>query len=361
MRRKLSLSLVLLLFALPACGDLLDPAAAVVGGQKITFEEVQAGVDHFKQTDRYQELSSEQDSTRVLRQYEQGHLATLVRRAVLEPYARDLGIEVTEDQVDAQMELIRQDFPDEESFQSALAEQALTEEQLEELVRDRLLEQALQAEVASDATPSDAEIQAYYEEHIEDAQEAAIQHVLVEPDQRGLANTIAQRLQNAPSGRVDALFERLARQHSTDPGSAEQGGMLGYAPLSQFVPPFAEAAAELDLGVISDPVETDFGWHVLRVIDRRERSLEEMRPEIAEQLSGPAQEAAWAAWLQQAYEDADVRINPRYGELDFESGQILDADAETIPGGEAPGEGGDPGAPPGFEDEGHSDDDGDDH
>ena len=66
-------------------------------------------------------------------------------------------------------------------------------------------------------------------------------------------------------------FAALAKENSKDPGSKEDGGMLGFFGRNQMVPEFEKAAFELKKGEISAPVQSQFGWHVIKVEDRREK------------------------------------------------------------------------------------------
>jgi peptidyl-prolyl cis-trans isomerase D len=68
-------------------------------------------------------------------------------------------------------------------------------------------------------------------------------------------------------------FAGLAQAASTDTGSGRNGGELGWAPVTNFVPPFAEAAASADIGALVGPVESEFGWHIIQVHDREVRSI----------------------------------------------------------------------------------------
>jgi len=68
-------------------------------------------------------------------------------------------------------------------------------------------------------------------------------------------------------------FAGLAQAASTDTGSGRNGGELGWAPVTNFVPPFAEAAANADIGALVGPVESEFGWHIIQVHDREIRSI----------------------------------------------------------------------------------------
>ena len=85
-----------------------------------------------------------------------------------------------------------------------------------------------------------------------------------------------------------ADFAALAAEHGTD-GTREQGGDLGFFDRSVMVPEFAEAAFGMEVGEVSDPVQTQFGWHLIQVTDERERpvpTLEEVRGELAQSLGG---------------------------------------------------------------------------
>lgn len=332
-RSMVGVALVALLaLAATGCGTLLDPAAAVVHGKKIPIDEVQSAVDDFHESPEYKRLAGEGDGDAITREFEQSYLSQLIRRAVLTPEAKELGIEVTDEEVAEQLEALKAEFPSEGAFEEALREQGLTIDQLEELIHDRQLEEELRAEVTKDVGPSDEEIREHFEANIDRFSETEAQHILVE--ERSLARDIARRLQNAPDNRVDALFAKLAEQHSTDPSNANDAGELGFFSPGEFVPEFEEGAAELEIGEVSDPVQSEFGWHVIRVTDRRPLELDDVADQISAELGGTEEEEAWAAWLRAAYRDADVKVNPRFGEFNLATQQVEDASTRTIPGAE---------------------------
>src|SRR5258705_2132051 len=68
-------------------------------------------------------------------------------------------------------------------------------------------------------------------------------------------------------------FAELAKQKSKDPGAAAEGGDLGYFGKSQMVPEFAEAAFKMKKGEVSDPVKSQFGWHIIKVEDKRTKPV----------------------------------------------------------------------------------------
>ncbi|MDQ4125623.1 MAG: peptidylprolyl isomerase [Actinomycetota bacterium] len=335
MRRMLVVAAAILLVA-PACGDLLDPAAAVVYGDKIAIEEVQRQLDAYVESRGFKQLAAQGDTGALKREFEQGRLTDLIMRAVLTPAAEERGIEVTDQDVQDRIdEFVAAEFDgNAEQLEEALTEQGLTQAQFHEIIHDQILNESLRADVAGDVKPTAEDVQAFYEENRAEYETTRAQHILV--DDRALAEQLASRLQAASGGQVEALFERLAREHSTDPGSARRGGDLGYQPAGTFVAPFEEALAGLDVGEVSDPVRSDFGFHVIRVMDRRVTPLEEVRDDIEDQLAGPAQDEAWSAFLDDLFEEADVEVNPRYGVFDETTFEVVDPDADDIPAGEAP-------------------------
>lgn len=335
MRRPTILFSTVVLLLAPACGELLDPAAAVVNGEKITVDEISAELDRFEESGEFERLAEQGDPQELKRQVEQQILSQEIRRAVLEPKAEELGIEVTDEDIQARLEEVKADFSSEDAFVKTLKEQGLTLEQLEGFLRDNLLEEQLRAEVTKGAGPTDEELQAYYDENIADYEETEAQHILVED--KATAQRIADQLEAAPKGKVDALFARLAKRFSTDQSNADKAGELGYFKAGDFVPPFEKAAAELEIGEISGPVKTKFGFHVIRVTDRRVAAFADVEDELRDELGAGAEDEAWNAFVEEAYAAADVKVNPRYGEFDEDSLQVVDPTAEDVPGAEEGG------------------------
>jgi peptidyl-prolyl cis-trans isomerase C len=131
-----------------------------------------------------------------------------------------------------------------------------------EFERHKALMEALLQD-AGKAAMTDDELHKVYNEAIKQTpneQEVRARHILVATESE--AKDIEAQLKNG------ADFATLAKQKSKDPGAAE-GGELGYFTKDQMVPEFAEAAFKLDKGQISDPVKTQFGWHVIEVEDKR--------------------------------------------------------------------------------------------
>lgn len=110
-------------------------------------------------------------------------------------------------------------------------------------------------------------------------QEYKVSHILVASENE--ARSIRGEL------RRNAKFDKLAKEKSKDPGSSNQGGDLGWTVPSNFVQPFGEAILRLSKGEISDPVETQFGWHIIKLEDSRGLKVpafEEVRPNLEKRL-----------------------------------------------------------------------------
>lgn len=332
MRIPRTAAIPVLALALAACGGAASSAAATVAGERITVEQVENALARFEKTAQFEQLAQQTSPSEARRQFEQGYLSQIIRRHVLLMVAEERGIEVTDREIDQRLDEIRSDFPNEEEFQKAVDQQGLTESQLRGLVRDQIIEDELRQEITSDVGASDSEVRSYYDEHIEDYRETRARHILV--NDRGLAERLSRRLQAAPPGRVEKLFGKLAAEHSEDPGSASNGGDLGYFRPGDFVAEFEDAAAALDVGEVSDPVRSQFGWHVIMVTDRRTAPFEEVEGQIREQLSGTAQQDAFSRFMRAAYERAEVDVNPRFGELDLTTFRVENAGPEDVPGAE---------------------------
>jgi parvulin-like peptidyl-prolyl isomerase len=123
------------------------------------------------------------------------------------------------------------------------------------------------------------------------AEQTNARHILVETEEE--ANDALARLEAGEE------FADLASELSTDPGSAAQGGELGFVPAGTFVPAIDEAVFSLPVGQISDPIETQFGWHIVEVLEREEQ-------ELSPSNYSQAQRQAYSDWLTEARQAATI-------------------------------------------------------
>lgn len=114
------------------------------------------------------------------------------------------------------------------------------------------------------------------------ALQARARHILVETEAEAIS--VTNRLE------AGEAFEDLAAEVSLDPGSGANGGDLGWFTRDMMVAPFAEAAFSQEIGVIGEPVNTQFGYHIIEVLEREERELDEA-------ALARARQAAYDTWL----------------------------------------------------------------
>lgn len=166
---------------------------------------------------------------------------------------------------------------------------------------DFLREQALMKtylEKVGKAAVTDEAVKKVYEETIKEIkpeQEVRARHVLVETEDE--AKQVVERLKKGED------FAVVAKEVSKDPGSGAEGGDLGFFLKEQMVPEFSEVAFKMEPGKVSDPVKSQYGWHVIKVEEKRERAvpkLEEVRSQIEDYVHKKAQEEAVKKLLDQA-------------------------------------------------------------
>ncbi|MBP7243242.1 peptidylprolyl isomerase [Amaricoccus sp.] len=157
--------------------------------------------------------------------------------------------------------------------------------------RGTLASLAVQERVGKPLDP--AEVQAAYDARVaalQPAKEWNAAHILVATEEE--AKDIKAQLDGG------ADFAAIAKERSTDPGSGSNGGSLGWFGAGQMVPEFETAVVALQSGQISDPVQSQFGWHIVRLDEIRDSvlpSLDELRPEIENELRQKKLEAELAA------------------------------------------------------------------
>lgn len=175
-----------------------------------------------------------------------------------------------------------------------------------ELQRRNTLASATVAQIA-EAEPTDAEVQASYDRLFQDAgsvTEYNAAHILVETEEEATA------LKAEVEGGAD--FGDVAEANSTGPSGPNRGD-LGWFSADQMVAPFAEAVAGMEPGQISDPVQTEFGWHVIRLNETRLREappLAEVRDQIAQMVLREKVEAEIARLVAEAEVQKTEGVDP---------------------------------------------------
>lgn len=200
-----------------------------------------------------------------------------------------------------------------EGLAGQLESAGLTRADVVALAERLLLVNVVQQAVVDERLDDEA-LRAAYESQLQTFTTVEVAHVLLadEVEAERLAATITPQ-----------TFAQVARRVSTDPGSAANGGNLGaYAEAeftSQFDQDFVQGALALEPGEISGPVQSQFGWHLIYLVRRDVAPFEGVR----EQLRAAQVGTVFEAWLLEQLDAANVEVNPRFGQLDPATGQVL--------------------------------------
>ena len=206
-------------------------------------------------------------------------LDQLVTYTLLSQEIKARNISVSDAEVDGNLKQMQSQFPNEQEFKKALAARGMSVEQLKKDARvDMGITKMMEAEVATQPPPADAQVREFYDKNpdkFKQGESVRASHILFRVDEKA---TEAEKkkvraeadsvLKQAKSG---ADFAELAKKHSAD-GSAAQGGDLNFFSRGQMVPAFEQAAFALQPGQISDIVTTQFGYHIIKVTERKPAS-----------------------------------------------------------------------------------------
>jgi len=280
---------------LSACGAAHPGAAATVGDDRITVAELQA-LTNRTLADPTFAASSGSDVAAVQRQ----ELTNLISHHLLDIAARDKGVTVTEGEVGNTISSVLK----QEGSQEALDKDAAAHGIAPDDIHDYFYYATLQTKLAPKIeTPV-----------------VHVAHILVKDEKT--ADKILAEVKADPSS-----FADIAKSQSTDTASAANGGDLGTAPSAQFVTKFADAVDAAKVGSYF-VVQTQFGWHVVHLISRTTKSLDDATggAQSTDPNAQQVRAAVFARFLDGVAKDAGgITVNPRYGVWDSDQGGVVTA------------------------------------
>src|ERR1700674_3204255 len=276
---SLALALSAALFV-TACGD--SKAIAVVNGEKITKGELDDKLEG---------------------QVGKNTLAQLVQQKLIFQYATQHNIVVADKDVETKLDEIRSHFPAGQ-FETMLKQQGMSLDDAHKVIREQLL---VKAAVDQQINVTDAQINDYIKANkltLGQTAQVHAAHILVTT--KAQADAIEAQLKKG------ADFAALAAQYSQDKGSKTKGGDLGTFGPGQMVPAFQAAAFKLKPGQISDPVQTPFGWHVIKVIETKPLT----KQNVIDQVKQQQESLQMTPFLQTLRTSAKIEIDaPRFSDL----------------------------------------------
>ncbi len=217
-------------------------------------------------------------------------LDEMVRREIMWQESQKKGFKITDAEVEERLTQFKAGFPDEEQFKKGLESMGISEDVIRHQIRQQeAIQKLVEQEVVQKIVISDAETKAYYDENpdfFKVPEQVKASHILIKTEASDDAAKKAEarkKIEDIQKKLRDGGdFEALAKEFSGCP-SAPKGGDLGYFGKGQMVKPFETAAFGLEVGKISDIVETQFGYHIIKVTDRKApsvRSYDEVKERI---------------------------------------------------------------------------------
>ncbi|HSL24945.1 MAG TPA: peptidylprolyl isomerase [Acidimicrobiia bacterium] len=283
-------SVIALALVAAACGNAGGGVAATVNGEDIAVSEVQAmRISEAATVDKAVFAADLTDA--------------IINLAVVTAARDEFSIEPTPDEIAAKADEIAGQIEAAQgvSVEDFFASRELPLERLQVIAKQQLIREELYTHFEDQAVPgNDEEARLLLSSDPTGRTRACVRHILVRTQEEA----------NVAKARIDAGedFATVAGEVGTD-GTAADGGNLGCQPLGLYVAEFSTAAFEADLGVVTEPVQSEFGWHLILVESREEPSLEELKEEI---LDGRVNQLV-DAWLIDTVSDATVEVGEEYG------------------------------------------------
>jgi foldase protein PrsA len=244
------------------------------------------------------ELDRKLESSAVAKQV----LTQMVQQTLLDQYARDKKVDVSQAEIDKREADTKAKFQPGQ-FEQIVKQQGYTEQDVQNILKGQIV---LEKALAPQIHVSEADIKSYFDKNhavFDKPEQVHARHILVADE-----NTAKQVLAKLKAG---GKFEDLAKQYSTDPGSKDKGGDLGYFGRGQMVPQFQDAAFKAKAGQIVGPVKSPFGYHIIQVLDKKPAqtaTLASAHDKIKETLTQQQQQQQTPVFLQQLRSTAKIEV-----------------------------------------------------
>ena len=303
--------------ALSGCGSspLRAAAAATIGSTHISTEQLaQAVTAGLADPQAQQALGGDRPK------FQRDSLGRLISHVVLLEAAKRKNLTVTEGQVDTRLTAFAVQAGGKDAaeqlanLKKAAAQGGVPNDELRPYVRDLVLRDAIGDAVTADIVVPPAALKAAYAKGIATYDQVHTRHILVASE--ALAQALLAQLQADPT-----QFAALAAKNSIDSSNKDKGGDLGFAGTGAFVPEFEKAAFAAKPGV-PFVVKTQFGFHVVELLERRTTSLAEATPALRRVALADQRTGRTGAYLREVADSLKVTVNPRFGQWDQATGAV---------------------------------------
>jgi foldase protein PrsA len=229
-------------------------------------------------------------------------LDSLIAEKIVKLEAKKLNIVVSDEEIQKEMDKYYDYYGGKEGFSQVLAMSGYTLDGVKlDIINNLEVKKILEPQI----TITDEEIQAYFAENtatFSQEKQVKASHILV--DSLEAANEIKQKLV------VGGDFAQLAKENSTDTGTKENGGDLGYFESGKMTMEFEQATFALNVGEISDPVKTEYGYHIIKLVaikDAKEANYEESKAEIRDALLDEKIGQEYDNWMHNLYQQYEIK------------------------------------------------------
>lgn len=235
-------------------------------------------------------------------QYGQNALDQLISEKILESELKKQNIAVTEEDTQKELQDMILQYGGQEQFDALLANYGYS---LEDFKKNIAMNLKLQKLLGPKITITEDEMKAYFDankESFDVKEQVKASHILVESE------AIAKEVKEKLSAGGD--FTALAKEYSTDTSNKDQGGELGFFSRGAMVPEFENVAFSLAVGTISDPVKTEFGYHIIKVEEKtagKAAVYEENKDQLKDILFADKLPTVYDTWIQEKFQEYDIK------------------------------------------------------
>jgi len=228
-------------------------------------------------------------------------------------------VEIKDADLEAEVGRVKGQFPSEEAFKAEMQKAGETDSSFRDTIK-RMMQQRkwMEEKVGDKATVPEAEVKKFYDENKKEFEHPELvraSHILILTPEDADEKTVAEKKKAAEAALTRVTekkedFTAVAKEVSEEPGAKESGGDLDFFPKERMVPEFANAAFAMDKGAISkEPVRTKFGWHVIKVTDRKPAGtmpFDEVKKQVTAYLQGSKQREAVRSVIDSLRSEAKV-------------------------------------------------------
>jgi len=316
---------------LTGCGK--DPvrsgAAATVGQTRITTAELAGLVNRgLKDPQAQQQLGADKPK------FQRDALGRLIRHEVLAEAAREQHVTASPGAVDAKLASFEQQAGGHPQLLQQAAQGGISEQDLRPFITDLVLGDAIGDKLTASVEVPASAIEALYKQNAAQYDQVHAAHILV--GTKAKADQILAEVKADPS-----KFAALAAANSTDTSNKDKGGDLGFAGRGAFVKEFEAAVFAAKPGDIVE-VHTQFGFHVVRILDRRTTTLEQATPDLRRGALQKQRDQLVGELLTKVATKLRIKVNPRFGRWDARQLAVVDASGPGSVSSPAAPAGGDP-------------------